>query len=254
MGAVESCCAAAARPADRAASPSAPVLPLDPSVRTAIVMPICNEHVPTVFGGLRGDDRFAAGHRRVGSASTSSSSATPTTPTSAPPSRPPGASSPAGIAAEAGGDAAGAARALPLAPAPHQAQGRQRRRLLPPLGRRLPLLRRPRRRQRHDRRMPDDAGAHDGGASRRRHHPDRAAARSATTPCMPACSSSAPRAYGPLFTAGMRFWQLGESHYWGHNAILRMAPFIAPLRAGADARARARSPARSCRTTSSRRR
>ncbi len=34
------------------------------------------------------------------------------------------------------------------------------------------------------------------------------------------------RAYGPLFTAGMRFWQLGESHYWGHNAILRMAPFI----------------------------
>jgi membrane glycosyltransferase len=34
------------------------------------------------------------------------------------------------------------------------------------------------------------------------------------------------RAYGPLFTAGMHFWQLGESHYWGHNAILRMAPFI----------------------------
>src|SRR4029453_9715221 len=34
------------------------------------------------------------------------------------------------------------------------------------------------------------------------------------------------RAYGPLFTAGMRFWQLGESHYWGHNAILRMAPFL----------------------------
>ncbi|MDQ6680315.1 MAG: glucans biosynthesis glucosyltransferase MdoH, partial [Pseudomonadota bacterium] len=35
------------------------------------------------------------------------------------------------------------------------------------------------------------------------------------------------RVYGPLFTAGMQFWQLGESHYWGHNAILRMAPFIA---------------------------
>ena len=29
-----------------------PVRPLDPSARTAIVMPICNEHVPTVFGGL----------------------------------------------------------------------------------------------------------------------------------------------------------------------------------------------------------
>ena len=30
----------------------APVLPLDARARTAIVMPICNEHVPTVFGGL----------------------------------------------------------------------------------------------------------------------------------------------------------------------------------------------------------
>ena len=28
------------------------VRPLDPNARTAIVMPICNEHVPTVFGGL----------------------------------------------------------------------------------------------------------------------------------------------------------------------------------------------------------
>ncbi|NUZ06262.1 glucans biosynthesis glucosyltransferase MdoH [Piscinibacter koreensis] len=34
------------------------------------------------------------------------------------------------------------------------------------------------------------------------------------------------RVYGPLFTAGMHFWQLGESHYWGHNAILRMKPFV----------------------------
>jgi membrane glycosyltransferase len=34
------------------------------------------------------------------------------------------------------------------------------------------------------------------------------------------------RVYGPLFTAGLHYWQLGESHYWGHNAILRMAPFV----------------------------
>jgi len=32
--------------------------------------------------------------------------------------------------------------------------------------------------------------------------------------------------YGPLFTAGLHFWQLGESHYWGHNAIIRVKPFI----------------------------
>jgi membrane glycosyltransferase len=36
----------------------------------------------------------------------------------------------------------------------------------------------------------------------------------------------ANRAYGPLFTAGLHFWQLGESHYWGHNAIIRVAPFM----------------------------
>jgi membrane glycosyltransferase len=36
----------------------------------------------------------------------------------------------------------------------------------------------------------------------------------------------AGRAYGRLFTAGMHFWQLGESHYWGHNAIIRVAPFM----------------------------
>jgi len=34
------------------------------------------------------------------------------------------------------------------------------------------------------------------------------------------------RVYGPLFTAGLHYWQLGESHYWGHNAILRVAPFM----------------------------
>lgn len=34
------------------------------------------------------------------------------------------------------------------------------------------------------------------------------------------------RVYGPLFTAGLHYWQLGESHYWGHNAIIRLKPFI----------------------------
>lgn len=34
------------------------------------------------------------------------------------------------------------------------------------------------------------------------------------------------RVTGRLFTLGMQFWQLGESHYWGHNAIIRMQPFM----------------------------
>ncbi|HWU83874.1 MAG TPA: glucans biosynthesis glucosyltransferase MdoH, partial [Rhodocyclaceae bacterium] len=36
----------------------------------------------------------------------------------------------------------------------------------------------------------------------------------------------ATRVYGELFTAGLHFWQLGEAHYWGHNAIIRIAPFM----------------------------
>jgi len=34
------------------------------------------------------------------------------------------------------------------------------------------------------------------------------------------------RVYGPLFTAGLHYWQLGESHYWGHNAIIRVKAFM----------------------------
>lgn len=36
----------------------------------------------------------------------------------------------------------------------------------------------------------------------------------------------ATRVYGPLFVTGLHFWQLGESHYWGHNAIIRVEPFM----------------------------
>jgi len=34
------------------------------------------------------------------------------------------------------------------------------------------------------------------------------------------------RVTGRLFTLGMQFWQMGESHYWGHNAIIRVKPFM----------------------------
>ena len=36
----------------------------------------------------------------------------------------------------------------------------------------------------------------------------------------------ASRVTGRLFTLGMQFWQIGESHYWGHNAIIRIEPFM----------------------------
>jgi membrane glycosyltransferase len=37
----------------------------------------------------------------------------------------------------------------------------------------------------------------------------------------------ASTAYGPIFTAGAGFWQIGDSNFWGHNAIIRIAPFAA---------------------------
>ena len=35
----------------------------------------------------------------------------------------------------------------------------------------------------------------------------------------------AMRLYGPLFIRGLNFWQLDGGSYWGHNALIRMAPF-----------------------------
>lgn len=32
--------------------------------------------------------------------------------------------------------------------------------------------------------------------------------------------------YGPIFIAGLHFWQLGDAQYWGHNAIIRVKPFM----------------------------
>lgn len=37
----------------------------------------------------------------------------------------------------------------------------------------------------------------------------------------------ATRVYGRMFAAGLHFWHLDNAHYWGHNAIIRIAPFMA---------------------------
>jgi membrane glycosyltransferase len=36
----------------------------------------------------------------------------------------------------------------------------------------------------------------------------------------------ASRVYGPMFAAGLHYWQLGDGQYWGHNAIIRVTPFM----------------------------
>ena len=37
----------------------------------------------------------------------------------------------------------------------------------------------------------------------------------------------ANRFYGPLFTAGLNYWVQDGGNYWGHNAIMRVEPFMA---------------------------
>ncbi len=37
----------------------------------------------------------------------------------------------------------------------------------------------------------------------------------------------ANRLYSPILASGMSFWQRGEANYWGHNAIIRLEPFVA---------------------------
>lgn len=32
--------------------------------------------------------------------------------------------------------------------------------------------------------------------------------------------------YGPIFAAGLHYWQLGDAQYWGHNAIIRVDAFM----------------------------
>jgi len=36
----------------------------------------------------------------------------------------------------------------------------------------------------------------------------------------------AARVYSPIFAAGLNFWQQETGNYWGHNAIIRIAPFL----------------------------
>ena len=36
----------------------------------------------------------------------------------------------------------------------------------------------------------------------------------------------ASRAYGPIYAAGLNYIQLGDGSFWGHNAILRIEPFM----------------------------
>ena len=135
----------------------------------------------------------------------------------------------------------------------HRLQGRQHRRLLRALGRRARIRGDARRRQLHDRPTRSCAWCASCRPIR------RSASCRAWWSALPSTS-----AFARLFQFGMRlgmrsytlgsaWWQGDCGPYWGHNAILRLAPFIAHCRLPAlPAERTARRP-RSSATTRSRR-
>ncbi|MEO8313107.1 MAG: glucans biosynthesis glucosyltransferase MdoH [Caldimonas sp.] len=204
---------------------SQPVRPLDPSARTAIVMPICNEHVPTVFGGLAAtvDSLISTGESENFDVYLLSD-------TSDPDIRAAEQAAWSSLAGRIAADSAGESPALRV-----HYRWRQRR-VKRKAGNVADFCRRWGAAYRYlvvldaDSVMTGEClttlvrlmEAH-GDAGIIQTAP-RAVGHETLHGRIQQFSA---RAYGPLFTAGMRFWQLGESHYWGHNAILRMAPFTA---------------------------
>ena len=201
----------------------APLRPIDAAARTAIVMPICNEHVPTVFGGLQAtlDSLVATGEARRFDAYVLSDSSDAD-------SRAAEQAAWSDLAAHFAGS--GGAPALRV-----HYRWRQRR-AQRKAGNIADFCRRWGRAYRYF--VVLDADSVMTGECLTtlvrvmEAHPDAGIVQTAPRAVghhtfHARVQQFCARAYGPLFTAGMRFWQLGESHYWGHNAILRTAPFMA---------------------------
>ena len=196
--------------------------PMNPEARTAIIMPICNEDVATVFAGLRAtcESVAATGHAQQFDVFVLSDSYTPET-----------------AAAER---AAWEDLRAALADSPNQPQVEVYYRL------------RTRRTHRKAGNVADfcrrwgkdyrymvvlDADSVMSGdcltamVKLMEANPTAGIIQTATqaighVTLHARAQQFASRMTGRLFTLGMQFWQLGESHYWGHNAIIRVEPFM----------------------------
>lgn len=193
-----------------------------PDARTAIIMPICNEDVATVFAGLRAtcESVAATGHAPVFDVFVLSDSNQPET-----------------IAAEraAWADLRAALAAHPEQPQIEVYYRLRQRRTHRKAGNVADFCRRWGRDYRYmvvldaDSVMSGDCIAN--MVRLMEAHPRAGIIQTASQAVGHAtlharAQQFASRVTGRLFTLGMQFWQLGESHYWGHNAILRVEPFM----------------------------
>ncbi|HTT09646.1 MAG TPA: glucans biosynthesis glucosyltransferase MdoH [Burkholderiaceae bacterium] len=191
--------------------------PIDPRARTAIVMPICNEHVPTVFAGLRStcESLAATGAAQLFDFFILSD-------TNDPDLRTAEAAAWNDLVDATGGRGRIFYRWRPL---------RTRRKA----GNVADFCRRWGRNYRYM--VVLDADSVMSGeclttlVRLMETHPDAGIIQ--TAPKAVGCDTLharaqqfAARVSGTLFSVGMQYWQLGESHYWGHNAIIRVRPFM----------------------------
>jgi membrane glycosyltransferase len=190
---------------------------IDPGARTAIVMPICNEHVPTVFAGLRStcESLAATGALKLFDFFILSD-------TNDPDLRTAEAAAWNDLVDQTGGCGRIFYRWRPL---------RTRRKA----GNVADFCRRWGKNYRYM--VVLDADSVMSGdclttlVRLMEAHPDAGIIQ--TAPKAVGCDTLhariqqfAARVTGALFSVGMQFWQLGESHYWGHNAIIRVQPFM----------------------------
>ncbi|HYN57924.1 MAG TPA: glucans biosynthesis glucosyltransferase MdoH [Rubrivivax sp.] len=199
-----------------------PRAPIDPGARTAIVMPICNENVPTVFAGLRAtcESLAATGALSLFDIYVLSDTADP--------------------ALRAAEQQAWQRLRLNLGDKPVLAGGRlfyrwRRRRTRRKAGNVADFCRRWGCNYRYMVVLDADSIMHGDTlvALVRLMEQNPRAGLVQTLPQGAGHGTLHARAQqfgnrvsGRLFALGMAYWQLGESHYWGHNAILRVAPFM----------------------------
>jgi membrane glycosyltransferase len=196
--------------------------PMNPDARTAIIMPICNEDVATVFAGLRAtcESLAATGHSRQFDVFVLSDSYNPAI---------------AAAEKSAWEDLRAALAAQPELPQIEVYYRLRTRRSHRKAGNVADFCRRWGKDYRYM--VVLDADSVMSGScivsmvKLMEANPQAGIVQTATQAIGHAtlharAQQFGSRVTGRLFTLGMQFWQLGESHYWGHNAIIRVEPFM----------------------------
>jgi membrane glycosyltransferase len=199
-----------------------PRAPIDRQARTAVIMPICNEDITTVFGGLRATAESVAATGALALFDFYLLSDT---------------SEPAIRAAEM---RAWERLKQMLGDEPTLAGGRvfyrwRRRRVKRKAGNVADFCRRWGADYRYMVVLDADSTMHGDTLVQlvrlMEAHPKAGIVQTLPQPCghgtlHARVQQFAHRVTGRLFSLGMAYWQLGDSHYWGHNAIIRVQPFM----------------------------